>query len=477
MNGGQRSISAAQLARLTSINAEARPYYRALADAVRALIMDGRLPLHVRLPAERHLAEALGVSRTTVTAAYDRLREGGHIESRQGSGSWTALPAVVAPGAGPWAVPADDSLIQLQAAAPPAPAILRTAMAEAFADHAEYEPGIGLEPLGVPALREAVASRYTERGLATRPDQIIVTSGAQQAVTLLMNLLAGPGDPVLVESPTYPHVFDMIRHRGARIVPVGVGDDGWSLDLLGSAIRQAAVRLAYLIPDFHNPTGLLMDDADRAALVALARRHDTTLLVDESWVECGIDAGATATPLACFDHDGRVISIGSAAKLWWGGMRIGWIRATAAMIRRIADHRAVVDIASPLFEQLVVARLFARMAESKAERIPALRASRDTLTEALRTELPGWSFRTPSGGGFLWVRLDGPVATQVAEEAALRGVRLTPGHWFGVEGTLERYLRLPFTQPPAVLADAVRRIASAHAMGPFTPPRSLSPTV
>ncbi|GIH64299.1 MocR-like transcription factor YczR [Microbispora siamensis] len=483
-----RYLSAPQLARLVrggtrsgtgkgaGDTPDARPYYRALAEAVRGLVLDGRLAVGVRLPAERHLAEALGVSRTTVTAAYDRLREQGYLESRQGSGSRAALPDPGALGTdNPWLASDDDGLLPLHSAAPPASALLGEAIEEAGRAYHRYALGMGYHPAGLAPLREAIARRYGERGLPTRPEQILVTAGAQHAIHLLMSAFAGPRDPVLVESPTYPHAIDAARMRGARLVPVGVQEDGWHLDLVSSAMHQSGARLAYVIPDFQNPTGHLMADADRAELVAAARRYGVTLIADESWAEIALDETARATPLAAFDTGGRVISIGSASKLWWGGLRIGWVRAGAATIRRLAGLRAAVDIAGAVFEQLVVARLFERTEEARAERRRTLGASCAALVAVLREELPGWAFTAPRGGGSLWVRLDGPVASSVAEAAAARGVRLAPGPWFGVDGTLERYLRLPFTQPPAVMEEAVRRIARDPAG--YRPCEPLTPTL
>ncbi|MFE3453564.1 PLP-dependent aminotransferase family protein [Nonomuraea sp. NPDC059194] len=462
----ERRLSAQQLGRLLDVDRSARPLYRALAQAVRGLVRDGRVPVRMRMPAERHLAEQLGVSRTTVTAAYDLLREQGYLDSRQGAGSWTALPDPSVCADNPWLAVDDDGLLQMHCAASPATAMLSEAVAEAVQDLPRYAMGAGYDPMGLPELRERIAAHYTARGLATRPEQVLVTTGSQHALQLVMGLLVSAGDPVIVESPTYPHAIDAARHRMARVVPVGVSAEGWQLDLLASAMRQSAARLAYLMPDFQNPTGALMDDATRAAVVGHARRLDTTLLVDETWAELAIDEAPRMAPMAAFDTDSRVITIGSASKLWWGGLRIGWIRTTAAMARALAVHRSAVDIASPVLDQLVVAGLFDRIEQTRAERRRSLATSRAALVSALREHLPEWSFTVPRGGGTLWVRLAGEGATPLAESAACHGVRLAPGPWFGVGGTLEGYLRLPFTQPPQVITEAVARLAMARDTGP-----------
>src|SRR5690349_12402249 len=192
----------AQLARLLGewhVRTHRRgPEYAALAEAVRGLLTDGRLALGVRLPAERELADALGISRTTVTAAYRELRESGHLTSRRGAGSWTSLPSGHRVGTtGLWAPSDDTDLIDLGCAALPAPPQLATAAAEAVADLPGYTGGAGYQPMGLAVLREVIARSYVERGLPTDPDQIMVTSGVQHALDLLLRLLVAPGARVL----------------------------------------------------------------------------------------------------------------------------------------------------------------------------------------------------------------------------------------------------------------------------------------
>lgn len=470
-------MSGPSLARLVGDVTGERPVYAALARAVRGLVLDGRLALRTRLPAERDLAAALGVSRTTVTAAYDRLRDEGYIESRQGAGSWTVLPPVRMSPAEPRAVPpggrsggrfgmahpapGDDGFIDLGCATPGAPGIFDEAVAAAVAELPRYSSGPGYEPAGLPGLRQVIADGYAARGVPTRPDQIVVTTGAQHAFTLLTQTLVEPGDAVMIERPTYPHALGTLRRRGARLVPVGV-NGGWDVDLAAGAMRQAAVRLAYTIPDFHNPTGLLMPAADRAALVDAARGADAFLVTDETFAELAHDQEAPREPpLASFDSGGRVITVGSASKLMWGGLRIGWIRTTAPLARRLVLAREPFDMASPVLEQLIVRELLLRVDEVRAERAATLLRSRDALAGALRELLPGWEFRLPEGGMSLWVRIGAPVATLLAETAGRLGLRVVAGPVFGADGVLEDYVRLPYVLPPDTLRTAVERLALA----------------
>src|SRR5215218_7261236 len=249
-----RGLSGPHLARLLGEWRSSGPAYAALARALRLLVLDGRLPLRTRLPGERDLAAALGVSRTTATAAYAALRDEGFLASRRGSGSWTRLPADAA-ATGP---PPDPGgrLIDLSCAAAAAPEhALHAALAAATAELPRHLPGPGYDTAGLPALRQAIAERYTRRGAPTGPEQIFVTAGAQHALTLLLHVHAGPGDRVLTEHPTYANALDAVRGLGARPVPVPMLPGGWDMDMLEVTLRQSAPRLGYLIPDHHNPTG------------------------------------------------------------------------------------------------------------------------------------------------------------------------------------------------------------------------------
>ncbi|MBU2665718.1 PLP-dependent aminotransferase family protein [Actinoplanes bogorensis] len=440
------------------------PDYAALAAAVRGLLSDGRLPLGVRLPAERELAESLAVSRTTVSAAYRTLRETGHLTSRRGAGSWTTLPhGHRVATSGLWAAGDDRDMIDLGVAASAAPVELVPAARAAADDLPRYLGSAGYHPTGLMELRDVVAAGYRERGVATSAEQILITAGTQQALDLVLRLSVPAGSPVLVEAPTYPNALAALAARRARINTHGLdAETGWDGEMLLGALRQQRPRLSYVIPEFHNPTGHLMTAELRERLVATAHSTGTELVVDESWVDLALEGQEMPPPVAVFDRHSRVVSIGGMSKGYWGGLRIGWVRASAPLVQRLAAIRVGVDMASPVLEQLVAVRLLAQAPQILAERRTRLRERRDALAATLRELLPEWEFTLPRGGASLWAELDGPISSALARAAEDLGVRLAPGPRFGLDGTLERFLRLPFTLPPDELTEAVRRIASVR---------------
>lgn len=443
--------------------------YVRLAAATRLLILDGRLPLHVRLPSQRDLADALNVSRTTVTAAYDSLRDIGYAASRQGSGTWTTLPddRSMDDDNAPWApfAPAHDGLINLSQASPPAPVqALRAAHDAALAQLPRYTVGSGYFLRGIPVAREAIANRFSERGLPTSPDQILVTAGAQHAFSLILSLTISAGDRVMVEHPTYPNTLDAARLARARLVPVAMREDGWDVDAFGATLRQTSPRLAVVVPDFHNPTGLLAGMAEREHLADHVARTRTLTVVDESLVELGIDraAGEMPAPFATFAPDDLTLTIGSLNKCVWGGLRVGWIRGDQSMIRRLAAIRATNDLSSAALEQLAVTDLMPRLDDVMEARRAELRAQRDAVLSAIDRLLPSWRVRSPAGGLVLWAHVGAAVSSALVGVAERHGVSLASGTRFGVDGAFEQRLRLPYTGSVEVLQDAVARIATAY---------------
>lgn len=455
-----RKIGAASLQRLMTgwrTDRGRTPAYRQIEQALRLLVLDGRLPIGIRLPGERNLAPELGVSRTTVAAAYAVLREQGFLASRHGSGSVTRLPR----GAAPDAPVADgDPEIDFSIAALPAPQEVHAAYAEALAELPRHLPGIGYEPAGLADLRAAIAGHYARRGLPTSPDEVLVTQGAQHGLVLLLGLLARPGDSVAVEHPTYSKALEAILNASCRPVPVQLPAIGWDLDQLDATISQTGARLAYLLPDFHNPTGRMMDAESRRQASAIAARRGCHLIVDETMVDLWLDQ-PPPPPLALFDQSDAVVSLGSMGKSFWGGLRIGWIRGNRELIAALSAARAALDMGSPIIEQLAATVLLQDPAPKLDTRRDMIREQRDHLLGRVRELLPEWQFAQPVGGLSAWAELPRPVSTALAAEMRRLGVRIAPGNRFGIDGAFERFVRLPYALPKAELTEVVERLVCA----------------
>jgi DNA-binding transcriptional MocR family regulator len=233
---------------------------------------------------------------------------------------------------------------------------------------------------------------------------------------------------------------------------------GWDVEAIEAAAREQPPALAYLIPDFHNPTGLVMDAASRARCLRALECAGATVVIDETFVELNLDGGPVPPPAAAFGGE-RTITVGSLSKAVWGGLRVGWARAEPAVIHRLVTARAATDLASPLFEQIVATHTFERLDEILAERRGVIRIRRAALATALDEQLPQWRYTLPAGGLFIWAQLPAPIATSLALEAAERDVHITPGPRFAAARLLERHVRLPFTLAPWQLARAIRILA------------------
>ncbi len=439
------------------------PLYLLLAERLRQLIDSGQLPPRAALPPDRVLADRLAVGRTTVVAAYDRLRQERKLERHQGRGTWVA-PAVLT---GPWpgALPLANPLfvnylepaagvISLACTAPHGPP---PELAEAFGRALTRLPGpdsgdIGYHPIGLPALRSALAERCTARGIPTTPEQVLVTTGGQQALALLTRLFVGPGDVVLVQGPTYPGALELFRDAGAVLKPLAGNDiAAWT------AALAERPRLAYLNPTNHNPTGATTSPLIRRRLVEVAVAHGVPLIDDEVLAGLSFD-GSRAPGLATF---GPVLTVGSFSKAVWGGLRLGWIRASEGEIAQLARIKAIQDLGSPAFEQLAAVELLPVLDDVSIRRGAELGRRHDHLCAALMESLPSWDFRRAEGGQCLWVRLPSGDASAFAQVALRHGVAVLPGTALDAAGGSTDRLRVPFTAPQKEIGDAIGRLALA----------------
>ncbi|MEV0150300.1 MULTISPECIES: PLP-dependent aminotransferase family protein [unclassified Nonomuraea] len=450
----------------------------ALASALRDAVLDGRVRPGGELPAERRLATALGVSRGTVTAALERLREGGWVGTRHGSASTMRLPASAVERIAPLSATGETgSGVDLRRAVPAAPreaylAATRRALdraAPTLAGHGEPGPGL-------PELRALIAERYTREGLATRPEQVLVTSGARAALTLLAAHLRPR--VAAVEVPTYFDALTVLRGAGARLAGCRVTTGGWDLDQLEAAFTAARGGLAYLVPDFQNPTGALMPPEVRLAVAELATRHRVTVIADETMRDLDLRHPDLGVPGTC-DADLRgpdlrgpgrpgaprirgSVLLGSASKALWGGLRIGWIRASTALVGELLGHHLCGPLTPAPMQQLTAVELLDDMEPVLDARRAELRRQRDHLSGLLAGS-DRWSFAVPPGGLALWLRLTSARADTVVERARERGVELAPGPRFAADAGLTRHLRVPYTPPVHVLDEVAGVLTSAAA--------------
>lgn len=452
-------LPATRLAALVGPGPWRSPVYADLAERVRLLVLDGRVADGTRLPSERELAAALGVSRTTTARVYADLRERGVLRSRRGSGSTVHVPAqdshassLLTTGTGP-------GTIALTYSAPAGP----PGLAGAFAAAQEQLPGLlatsGYLPDGLPVLRELIAQRYRDRGLPTDPGQVVVTNGAMGALSLAFRTLVRPGDRALVEGLSYPHAYDALQASGARLTALPVGEHPWDVQALTTALRGRRHAVAYLVPDFHNPTAAVMDERTRVEWARLLRRHDVLPVVDESLREVNLDD--VELPASFASHDPRAVLVGSASKELWGGLRIGWARLPHHLVTPFLQRRMTLDLGSSAFEQLVVAELMRGDGSDAAHRRATARQARDHLLSGLARRLPALRAARPPGGLNLWVELPERVSTPLVAAAERHGLLLTPGPRFHAGAGGENRVRLPYTLPEPVLDEALERLAAA----------------
>jgi DNA-binding transcriptional MocR family regulator len=437
------------------------PLHVLLAARLRRLIDEGELPPGELLPPDRALAAALAVGRSTVVAAYDLLRQDERIVRRQGSGTRVA-------GAEPGGVrqttsaplflhllEPQDGVIPLACAAPHTPP---PELAEAYAAVvpvlAAATRDIGYYPAGHPALRNAIAERYSGRGIRTGADGILVTAGGQQALSMLARALLAPGDQVLVEAPTYPGALEAFREQAAVLRSLPVGLDG-----LAATATEHRAALAYVISTFHNPTGSVLPPLARRALVEAAVTAGVPLVDDEVPGDLAFPGVPVPPPLAAY-ADG-VISVGSLSKNIWGGLRIAWVRAPGPLIARLARLLAVHDLGGNVPAQLAAAQLVPRLDELSRRQAPVRQAGHDHLRAELARHLPSWDAPPVPGGQTLWVRLPHGDGTSFAQAALRHGVAILPGSGLDASGQSQEYVRVHFMATADDLTEAVQRLAEA----------------
>ena len=453
----------ADAARLTALLGPWRegdgPQFTRLAAALAAAIERGSLD-GVVLPAERRLAEALGVSRSTVVRAYESLREQGLVGLARALGHGRAAAAPPAGRPARTDVPTG----------PAAGAQRRDRPVGAVAgDRRRGRRRVGVPgrrrrtrlcPLGLPALRAAVAELLTATGAPTAPEEVLITSGAHEGLALIAALLVGRRQPVAVDPLTYPGLLEVLARAGGEPVAVAGDRAGMRADALADVLARGGVGFVYLMPGVANPTGTAVAAGRRPALLAAAAQFDTFVVEDAALEQLRFDG--PLVPLRALAPE-RVLHVGSLSKLGWAGLRVGWICGPRDLVGRLARLKGARDIGAGALGQLAALQLLRDVDALRTARVAQGRARLAVLRAELSRALPSWSLGAPEGGWALWADMGTVDSDAFTAAAAQHGVRVGPGsaHVPG-EGS-STALRLAFSPPEDVLRDGVRRLASAWA--------------
>ncbi len=450
-----------------------------LARALRQLVELGELVPGTRLPSERALATALVISRATVVSGYERMHGEGLLDSKPGSGHWIAGgewgrgTGVGATAAFPWqhrlappesAVRYSPGVVDLSAtaisASPVLLEVLSTLTAEEWRSATEESSYL---PLGWPPLRQAVADECSRRGLPTASQQILVTSGAQQGLSLVAAALLQSGDVVVVEDPLYPGQLPVLREVGARLRTVPVDADGLDTEALTHTVQLEKPRLVLVSPTHQNPTGTLLGSDGRARIAALAGARSAVVVELYASADLPLDDYPLPAPLAAIGNSDSMIVIGSLSPLVWSNLRVGWIRAPEHLIASLGEAKALADLGTSVLSQFVATRLMGRLPELRQHRNRELAARCDQALDLLGELLPDFGVRRPNGGACLWVSMPAGDSGGFTHVALRAGVAILPGQLCSARGAHHDRIRLSFACDPTRLLVGIERLAIAWA--------------
>jgi DNA-binding transcriptional MocR family regulator len=444
------------------------PSTEQLAAQFRDGIRDGTYAVGERLPTIREVAERVGVTRNAVQLAYRQLAAEGLVESTVGRGTvvageprgrgpglsrsaraaWRAMRAAPLLPRVPDEVPVVADFAGLQPDDGMFPTDrFRAALDEALASSGGRLPGYG-DPAGNRALREALAARHARAGHAD-PERILITTGAQQGIDLVLRTFAEPGDAVAVAVPTYPQLFGSLAAHGLELVPVEAEDGVADLRSLRAALARPDVRLLYVMPTFHNPTGASLDPSQRAALMDVVAATDVPVLEDE--YECELRFEGDELPaLSSLDPRGLTVTVRSFSKGMFPGVRLGWVEGAADVLGPMTALKRYSDLESSPFLQDVIGQFLraGAMDEYLAELRLALRTRHQHARELIARTFPeGVRVMAPEGGLALWLAFPlGTDVDRIAEASATEGVLVTPGRAFDPSGRPSRGLRISLSR-------------------------------
>jgi len=442
--------------------------YEQLATEVAFQIAQGILRTGDRLPGVRVLSSQRNVSTATAVAAYRKLEDEGFIEAKPRSGFFVRSrpqtrieePGISRPSVRPRAITGqqltmqlikaanEPDMVQLGAAVPssgflPARAVER-ALARALREHRQQAMAYAFPP-GLPELRQQIARRMAEWGCPVGPDELVITNGCQEAITLALRAITEPGDIVAIESPTFYGLLQAIDSLGLRALEIPTHPrDGISLQALQLALEQWPIKACIVVPNYSNPLGYCMPDPAKKQLVGLLAEHRVALIEDDIYGDLGF---SERRPSACKAHDqnGAVLYCSSFSKTLSPGLRVGWI-APGAYREKIEYLKYVTNLATPTAPQLAVSELLRGGAYERH-----LRKARGEYARAIERMIEGVGRHFPEGtrvtrpqGGFVvWIELSSGVDTfELTHRLLERQISIAPGPIFSASQKYRNFLRL-----------------------------------
>lgn len=438
------------------------PLYRQLADVLRASIEQGVISSGEKLPPTRELAGHLGLNRTTVSAAYAVLEEAGLLEGQVGRGSFVVhrgnrtrrermdWEAILPPLESSLIATKQDAEINF-ANSRPATDAFPIAQFRRLAKEVIDGPAAEILQLGSPhgyaPLRHYLLERAASEGSARHGDDLMITSGCQQALDLIARTFARIGKPVAMEDPVYHGQLRVFARAGVEILGTPVDATGVDVEALEILIRERKPGVLIVTPSFQNPTGGTLSLEKRKRVVEIAQRYGLVLIENDIYSELRYSGEALPT-LKQLDATGNTILLRSYSKVSFPGLRVGWVIAPRPVIARLAELKQLTDLHSDRLSQAVLLR-FAESGELGAHLERTRRDGAERLHALLRAchrHLPAHAkFTRPEGGMNLWIELPAPLtAEQLLERVQERGVTFMPGCYFSAQHVHDRSLRISF---------------------------------